>query len=96
MEATRKDLASTKASLASCEVELTDARGLAAGAAKALETQAAEKDVVIDKLQLDLGKVMDELSRVTHDLHTAQDYVAEIQPAADIVFDIRKRQVSRG
>lgn len=37
-------------------------------------------------------QVMDELTRVTHDLHAAQDHVARIQPAADIVFDIRRRQ----
>ena len=44
------------------------------------------------KLTGDLAKVMDECDRVTESLHTAQDYIAHIEPAARLVMDLRARQ----
>jgi hypothetical protein len=57
LEATARELTETKETLEDTEEDLVNARNLAAAAGKALETVAEDKDVVINKLQLDLGKV---------------------------------------
>ena len=48
--------------------------------------------MLVNKLTGDLAKVMDELDSVTDTLHTAQDYIAHIEPAARLVMELRARQ----
>ncbi len=59
-----------------------------------LAAVGSDKEVVIAKLSSDVGTVMEELARVQGELHAAQDYIASIQPAADVVLGTRARQAA--
>ena len=48
--------------------------------------------MLVGKLTGDLSKILDESARIQRDLHAAQDYIAGLQPVADIVLGIRARQ----
>lgn len=52
----------------------------------------SDTDVVIEKMKDDVAKVMEELTRVQGELHTAQNYIASIEPDAAVVRGIREKQ----
>ena len=52
-----------------------------------------DKDIIVNKLADDLGKVMEEMQKIQDQLHTAQDTVAYLSPFAQIVIDIREKQL---
>lgn len=89
---TSKELSDTKQTLAK-EVGLK-VEAIAKGESLTAQLKALgeEKDLLVTKLTGDLAKVISELDTVQKDLLTAQDYIAYVEPPANLVINLRKAQ----